>query len=368
MAADIWQPCLYGAPARFHYLGKTQICPAAGRGAKTEMDMQNNIVIRRGVLRDVADELYLERKVLIVTDKGVPREYAQMVADRCADPTVAVIEGGEENKSLATFEILQKTMLNNGFTRGDCVVSVGGGIVGDISGFAASAYMRGIDWYNIPTTVLSQVDSSIGGKTAVNFGGVKNIVGAFYMPKKVLIDADVLRTLPRRQIANGLVESIKMAAALDEDLFGIFEGMCNDEAPAETDDTLGMLGGVDIEDIIRRSIEIKRRVVSADAHEKNLRKVLNFGHTIGHGIEVASGGALLHGEAVGIGMLMMCSNDMRMRILRILRHFGLPTDCNVDKHDAINAIAHDKKSNANTITTVYVERPGVFEFRELPLG
>ena len=122
-----------------------------------------------------------------------------------------VFKQGEASKSLGVFENLLRVMLDRGFSRKDCVIAVGGGVVGDLSGFAASAYMRGIDFYNIPTTLLSQIDSSIGGKTAINLGGVKNIVGAFYQPKKVLIDPDLLKTLPARQISNGLAEAIKMA-------------------------------------------------------------------------------------------------------------------------------------------------------------
>ena len=145
-----------------------------------------NITIENGVLKKAGSILNLDRKVLIVTDSGVPEEYAKSVAAQCKAPYIETIPMGEESKSLFVFEKLCKKMLEHGFTRSDCVVAVGGGVCGDLAGFAAASYMRGIDFYNIPTTVLSQVDSSVGGKTAVNFGGVKNIIGAFYQPRRFL--------------------------------------------------------------------------------------------------------------------------------------------------------------------------------------
>ena len=142
------------------------------------------IVVERGILANAKQHLHLNRRVLIVTDTGVPAVYAKTLAAQCKESVICTVEMGESAKSLDRFGQLLQTMLDHGFSRKDCVVAVGGGVVGDLSGFAASAYMRGIDFYNIPTTLLSQIDSSIGGKTAINFGGVKNIVGAFISRKK----------------------------------------------------------------------------------------------------------------------------------------------------------------------------------------
>ena len=163
-----------------------------------------DIVVKRGVLREAAGYLKLDRRVLIVTDDGVPAAYSDTIAEACKYPIKVSVPAGEGSKSFPTFERLCRVMLEKGFTRTDAVVAVGGGVVGDLAGFAAASYMRGIDFYNIPTTFLSQVDSSIGGKTAINLEGVKNIIGAFYQPKKVLIDPEVLRTLPQRQLSSGL--------------------------------------------------------------------------------------------------------------------------------------------------------------------
>ena len=160
------------------------------------------VTIERGALSRAGSYMNLNRKVLVVTDSGVPAQYAQTVAACCATPVIVTIAQGEESKNIRNFEALCRAMLQNGFTRTDCVVAVGGGVVGDLAGFAAASFMRGIDFYNIPTTVLSQVDSSIGGKVAIDLDGIKNCVGAFHQPKAVLIDPEVLRMitfLPTRQ-------------------------------------------------------------------------------------------------------------------------------------------------------------------------
>ena len=167
------------------------------------LDLKDNsydIIVERGILQKAGEQLNLNRRVLVVTDSGVPAIYAQTLAKHCKSPIICTVESGEASKSIETFTKLLHIMLDNDFSRKDSVVAVGGGVVGDLSGFVASAYMRGVDFYNIPTTLLSQIDSSIGGKTAINFGGIKNIVGAFYQPKKVLIDPELLKTLPDRQI------------------------------------------------------------------------------------------------------------------------------------------------------------------------
>ena len=219
------------------------------------MDLKENsydIIVERGILEKANEHLNLNRRVLVVTDSGVPGSYAKTLANQCKNPIICTVESGEASKSMETFQKLLSTMLENDFSRKDCVVAVGGGVVGDLSGFVASAYMRGVDFYNIPTTLLSQIDSSIGGKTAINFEGIKNIVGAFYQPKKVLIDPELLKSLPDRQISNGLAEAIKMALTSDNELFKIFENEDIEE---------------NIDEIIIRSLNIKKNVVQQDEKE-----------------------------------------------------------------------------------------------------
>ena len=307
------------------------------------------IRIGQGLLHELASILDLNRKVLVVTDAGVPKQYALAVASQCADAVIETVPAGEESKSHSVFSRLEECMLSHDFTRKDCVVAVGGGVVGDLAGFAAACYMRGIDFYNIPTTVLSQVDSSIGGKTAVNFSGVKNILGAFHQPKAVVIDFDVLKTLPRRQVINGMAEALKMAATFDADLFEKIAGI------RQTEDLFPLIG---------EAVDLKRKVVEQDEKEQGLRKVLNFGHTLGHGLEVASEGKLLHGESVALGMLPMCAPQVEERIMQALQTLGFPMAVDFDEETAMQAILHDKKGNSKTISTVYVPALGTFEFRD----
>lgn len=309
-----------------------------------------DVVIEQGVLQRAEKELNLNRKVLVVSDSGVPKEYAQLIAGKCKQAVIGVFEPGEDHKNLDTVQTLLKLMLDNGFTRGDCVVAVGGGVVGDLAGFVAASYMRGVDFYNIPTTVLSQVDSSVGGKTGVNFGGVKNSIGAFHQPKKVLIDADVLKTLPKRQISNGLSEALKMGMTFDKETVELFKS----GDPFEN-----------VELLIQKSVEIKAKVVEQDEKEAGLRRVLNFGHTLGHGIEINSEGKLYHGECVALGMIAMCGDEVREELLPILEKLQLPVSCDVDIEAACEAIKHDKKAGASTIKCVVVDKMGTFEMKDM---
>ena len=314
------------------------------------------VYLASGVLERAASLLNPDRKLLIVTDEGVPAAYAETLAAQCSQSRICRVPQGESSKSPRTLEELWNTMLDFGMTRRDCVAAVGGGVVGDLAGFAAASYMRGIDFYNFPTTVLSMVDSSIGGKTAVNLAGLKNIVGAFHQPRAVVIDPRVLDTLPRRQVSNGLAEALKMGLSSDAVLFARFE------AP----------GPLPMAAVIAEALAVKRAVVEQDEKEQGLRKVLNLGHTLGHGIEAAAQGRLLHGECVALGLLPMCAPAVRARLVPVLERLGLPTSVNfsqIDPDRVMEAIAHDKKAGADgSIETVYVPEPGCFEFRRRSLA
>lgn len=308
-----------------------------------------NIYLERGALNRAKEYFNLDRNVLIVTDSGVPREYAETVAKQCRESIILVFPQGEESKNFDTYKSILEALVKGDFTRTDCVVAVGGGVVGDMAGFAAATFMRGIDFYNIPTTVLSQVDSSVGGKTAIDFDGYKNIVGAFHQPKGVIIDPETLKTLPDRQISNGLAESVKMALTFDSELFELFEN-----GYAESD----------IDTIIKRSIELKRDVVEKDEKESGLRKVLNFGHTVGHAIE-SNTPSLYHGECVALGMLPMCSSEVRARLVPVLKKLNLPCEIDCDMQKIIEAMSHDKKMAGDMISVIYVENAGSFEITKL---
>ncbi len=311
-----------------------------------------DIVVERGALSHIGELLPLDRKVLVVTDSGVPKDYAKKVVSAAKESTLLVIPCGEENKNIQSYTKILDTLLENSFTRTDCIVAVGGGVVGDLSGFAAASYMRGIDFYNIPTTLLSQVDSSIGGKTGIDYHGVKNIVGAFYQPKKVVIDPDTLKTLDSRQLHAGLAEAIKMSLTSDKALFELIEASTNLDS--------------DLDEIIIRSLKIKKTVVEEDPKEKGLRKVLNFGHTVGHAVESSEAlGTYLHGECVAIGMIYMCSDTVRERLIPLLKKYNLPTSCDTNKDTLMSYLLHDKKMSGKAVTAVYVSEIGSFEFLKL---
>ncbi len=312
-----------------------------------------DIWLERGAINRAGEFMNLNRRVLVVTDSGVPAQYAETVAAQCAEPTVVSVPEGEASKCSDRFLELLGVLTEQGFTRTDCVVAVGGGVVGDLAGFAAACYMRGIDFYNIPTTLLSQVDSSIGGKTAIDFGGYKNIVGAFWPPRGVLIDPDTLATLPARQVSNGMAEAVKMALTHDPVLFAIFE----------RDEQLDR-----IEEVIERSLLVKKSAVEQDEREGGLRRVLNFGHTLAHAIESAEDMAhYYHGECVAIGMLPMCGSDVRARLIPVLERLNLPTAVSGELDRILEALNHDKKTDGKDIAVVTVPQVGTFEIKKLPL-
>lgn len=310
-----------------------------------------NITLKRNALNEVNKILNIKGKALIVTDSGVPRVYVETVANQIENSVIYTFPQGEKSKNFETYSALLKTLAENKFDRKDCVIAVGGGVTGDMAGFTAATYMRGISFYNIPTTLLSQVDSSIGGKTAIDFEGYKNLVGAFYQPKAVIIDPNVLKSLGGRQFNNGLAESIKMAATSDSDLFQLLEN--NDAKDI-------------IETVIEKSLFIKKAVVEEDEKETGLRKVLNFGHTIGHAIETVTGlDELYHGECVALGMMYMSSDEAKEKIKNLLIKNNLPTSASFDTEKVFEALQHDKKAAGNGVNAVFVNKIGEFEFKFL---
>lgn len=310
-----------------------------------------DITLERGSLQKLENSFQMQRRALIVTDDGVPAQYASQAAAQFQSAEVITLPQGEQTKSFESFRLLLQKLTEKTFTRGDCVVAVGGGVIGDLAGFSAACYLRGIDFYNIPTTLLSEVDSSVGGKTAIDFCGYKNIVGAFYPPKAVVIDPSLLATLARRQLASGAAEAIKMALTSDKTLFELFEAQPLDAI---------------IDTVIERSVRIKRAVVEEDEREKGARRILNFGHTLAHAIESEEGlSGLLHGESVAIGMLPMCSPPVRERLCAVLKKNGLPTEIPFNAETLIEAMRHDKKCSGDNITVVYCNEVGKAELQKL---
>ena len=312
-----------------------------------------DIIIKKGVLKEAKDYLNLKNKTLIVSDDGVPYSYIETLKNQCANPFVYIIKQGEASKNIENYQNIIAYMIENNFSRKDVVVALGGGVVGDLSGFVASTYMRGICFYNIPTTLLSQVDSSIGGKTAIDFNNYKNIIGAFYPPHKVLIDSETLLTLDKRQLHSGLVESIKMAMSHNETLF---------ELIANSKDLYA-----DIEEIIYQSLLIKKQVVEEDEKESGLRKVLNLGHTIGHAIESYYNYELLHGECVALGMMYVVSERIKEKLEKVFNKYELKTTISYGKDKLVEYIIHDKKANNNYVEMIKINKIGTFEINNVSI-
>lgn len=330
-------------------------------GTKLTMNLgprSYDIILKRGALENLYQFARLDRRVAIVTDSGVPEAYARRVADQCRDARIITVPQGEASKSLKTLETVLRQMLDFGMGRGDLVVAVGGGVVGDLAGFAASIYMRGVDFINCPTTTLSMIDSSIGGKTAVDLGDTKNIVGTFWQPKLVIVDPDTLSTLPQRHFVNGLAEAVKAALLADPELFSIFE---QGDADAR------------IDEIIYRCLRFKKNIVEQDETEQGMRKALNFGHTLGHGIEAVRGikgrrtTGLYHGECVALGMLPMIeSKTLQKRVRAVYRRLGLPLRASYDKQKVLAEMLHDKKAQAGQITLIKVPGLGCWRTETVP--
>lgn len=305
------------------------------------------VYIERGASLQLNKYINTGRRAFIVTDSGVPSDYVKSVAAQFGSSFVFSFACGEASKSTETYLEIIKALSDNNFCRSDVVIAVGGGVAGDIAGFAASTYMRGLPFVNIPTTLLSQVDSSIGGKTGVDFNSYKNQIGTFYRPEAVITDPALLETLSPRQFACGMAECIKIALTCDGDLFNALEN-----------------GNVPVDEIIRRCVLLKIGTVEADEKENGIRRLLNFGHTIGHAVEsLQSENGLLHGECVAIGMLAMCSRDIRPRLEKVLKKYRLPTDIE-NGSDIVNALLHDKKSANGRICTVRVEKIGEYIFKD----
>ena len=309
---------------------------------------------------------------MIVTNSTVAPLYAPALkaalAARYRRVHLVELPDGEANKDWATLNQIFDALLGAGCDRKTVLYALGGGVVGDMTGFAAASYMRGVPFVQVPTTLLAQVDSSVGGKTAINHPLGKNMIGAFYQPVRVIADLQTLRTLPQREIAAGLAEVIKYGPIADEAFFGWIE---------EQVDALVALDPAALAYAVKRSCEIKALVVAQDERESGLRAILNFGHTFGHAIEAGLGfGAWLHGEAVGCGMVMAADLSRRLglidaayakRIRDVVRRVGLPLrapDLGVSRW--LELMRLDKKAEGGEVCFVVIEFLGRAGMRAAP--
>jgi 3-dehydroquinate synthase len=311
---------------------------------------------------DVLADCTAAEQLLIVSNKTVAPLYLEPVAAAFAgrDVRSLVLPDGEQYKNLESFSRIVDALVGAGFHRDACVVALGGGVIGDLAGFAAACYQRGIDFVQLPTTLLAQVDSSVGGKTAVNHPLAKNMIGAFHQPAAVITDTDTLRSLPRRELSAGLAEVIKYGLIEDLEFFTWIE--------AEIEALLA-LDAEALTTAIGRCCEIKAQIVAEDERERGRRALLNLGHTFGHAIEAVGGyGKWLHGEAVAIGMQMAAEASVRLgwleaadaqRLRALLERAGLPTmvtDCKADQ--ILERMRLDKKAGKQGLRMILLKRLG----------
>ncbi len=311
------------------------------------------IHIEEGLLDSVAEEckaVLKSEKVLLLTDSNVQPLYGDAVCRSLTDAgyrvTEYVIPAGEDSKNTEQYLKVVSALAKEGFTRSDAIVALGGGVVGDLAGFCAASYLRGIPFIQIPTTLLACVDSSVGGKTAVNLPEGKNLLGAFYQPRLVLIDPLALKTLTPAVYADGMAEVVKYGMIRDPELFDALE------RHAWTDTQ-----------IITRCVTIKSHVVAEDEFDNGCRLLLNYGHTVGHAIEKCSRFAMSHGSAVAIGMAVMAraeagGADLAERLDAVLKDYGLPTVCAFSSEELYVAAMADKKRRNQTLHLITVPSLG----------
>jgi len=338
-------------------------------------DRSYPICIGAGTLEQLGprlQELKLGRRIAVVTNPVVGRLYRTVVERSLKaagfDPTVLEVPDGEEHKNLAWLAFLYDRLVDARLDRQCALVALGGGVIGDLTGYTAASFQRGVPFVQVPTTLLAQVDSSVGGKTAVNHPGGKNLIGAFHQPRLVWIDVGTLKTLPRRQTQVGMAEIIKHAAILGPELFELLEDKL--ETVMALDEAL-------LIEVVRQNCAIKAAVVGEDERESGYRAVLNFGHTLGHAIEMLTEyRGPLHGEAVAIGMAFaarlshargICSQKVADRLIALLQRAGLPTEIPkelVGRHLAL-AIEADKKVSGGKVKFVCIEDIGRARFEYL---
>lgn len=325
-----------------------------------DLKINYDILVEKGLINDtgkLVKEVLRGKRALIVTDNVVDKFYTETVKKSLEKEniitSVCVLENGETNKNIESIYNIYSALAKNELSRKDIIIALGGGVIGDMAGYAAATWMRGIDFVQIPTTLLACVDSSVGGKTGINIKEGKNLVGAFHSPRLVIMDSDVLNTLPKREFNAGMAEVIKHAFLFDKKLLEYLENNNNN---------------FDMDFILKRNCELKSHIVEIDYKEKKERMFLNFGHTIGHSVENAAGyGVLLHGEAVAIGVIFAIEYGIKKGITKdkslleraknIFNKFSLPTEIpsNINLKDAIKL---DKKRSDDKINFVFLESIG----------
>ncbi len=332
-----------------------------------------DIVIQNGLIKNLGYELndiYINKKIAVVTDKNVfalHGSYVKEALEKCHyDCRFIVVEPGESSKSMETLKSVYEQLIDFNLTRSDLIIALGGGVVGDLSGFAASTYLRGVDYVQVPTTLLAQIDSSIGGKTAVNLEQGKNLIGSFYHPRKVLIDPDVLETLPDKFIKDGLGEVIKYACIRDSAFFQMLSGINTKEQLFDN-----------LEHIIFTCLNIKRELVEKDEYDKGERMLLNFGHTLGHAIEKYFNYEYSHGEGVSLGMYYITGKSEALgiteqgtaeKIKNMLINFNIDYNLPDLNMNAIkDTVMLDKKNISGNMKLILLRKIGTAFIESVPV-
>ncbi|WP_294131270.1 3-dehydroquinate synthase [uncultured Clostridium sp.] len=330
-------------------------------------DRSYSIIIEKGLINRVSEEIrkvYKGKKIFIITDDNVNKYYGDKISNELKGSDFEVkllsLKPGEETKNFNTLPIVYNELLDFNLTRSDLIIALGGGVIGDLAGFVASTYLRGVDFVQIPTSLLAQVDSSVGGKVAVDLDRGKNLVGSFYHPKCVLIDPEVLNTLEDRFFIDGMAEVIKYGCIKDKEFFDYLEKMENNKQ---------LINNMEV--VIHKCCDIKRQVVENDEKDKGERMLLNFGHTLGHAIEQHYNYTKYsHGEGVAIGMYViskiseekgLTKKGTSQRIKDILVKYNLPYELDVNIEETLEAINLDKKKLGNDLNIIILKEIGSSE-------
>lgn len=333
---------------------------------RVEASLSYDVLIEKGILADAGKyikDISKGKTAVIVSETNVFPIYGDKLKNTLVKEGFEVLSfvfsAGEESKNTETLVSLWEFLAENHITRSDTLIALGGGVTGDLTGFAAATFLRGIRYVGIPTTLLSMVDSSVGGKTAVDLKGGKNLAGAFYQPSLVLIDPDTLDTLPENIFSDGMAEVIKYGMINLPDFLKKLEENC------------------DISDIIEISVKDKRDIVAVDEKDTGIRQLLNFGHTPAHSIELLSDFTISHGSAVAIGMVIMtkasikaglCEENALGILLSLLRKYSLPEELVFSPESIADAALNDKKRSGDTITLVIPEKAGHCTLKKFPVS
>lgn len=311
----------------------------------TSKQRNYKIIIKHNLLNSIEDYLDVNKFYVIIFDDNIPKDYINLISKKLKHKLLISFPEGEQSKSFTEYQRIIHILQENNVKRDSVIIALGGGVTGDLTGFIASTYLRGVDYIQIPTTLLSQIDSSVGGKVAINTKYAKNSVGCFYPPMMVLIDPRTLETLPLRHFNNGMAEMIKYGMIYSRDLFDkILDSNIND----------------DLEYFIYTSLNIKKYYVEEDEFDNSLRQILNFGHTYGHAYEAFYDfKKYYHGEAVALGMVKVCSNpDTRNSLIKVLTKYNLPVRDDATDDDLIKYIKNDKKNKISYLNLIKVDEIG----------